>query len=331
MSIIRKFVNSTINILGKLRVKVNEVLSNLTEAARTNSYIETYGNKADTVNLHIKENSDNDLKKAFEFNTRKAILRMGLRNCVLAVDTTKDLYYGKNGNRNVRQIQPEKGADEAFTYVVISIVKPRPLPLMAIPYRQGDDLATLLKDLLAYSNTLKIRIDCVLFDRGFYIGDLIQYLLDKRIRYLIFVPQNDAMKNYISLTDNLAYFEHIIEWNKYKSWWKTNTQIVIIKDYYMDQKTKRRKKYYWCFATNLRYSLPLIRIYKQRWQIETDFRVHDEARIKSKSNLLIVRYFYFLASLVLMACWEMNRIENPNVTFKKYLKNIEKIFAGEIT
>lgn len=331
MSFIKKFINGTINILGKLRVKVNEIISNLTEAARTNSYVETYGNKADTVNLHIKENSENGLKKAFEFNTRKAIRRMGLGNSVLAIDTTKDLYYGENGELNVRQIEFENGTDEAFTYVVLSIVEPRPLPLMAVPYKQGDDLATLVKELLDYAQTLKIRIECVLFDRGFYIGDLIQYLLDKRIRYLIFVPQNDAMKTYISLTDNLACFEHVMEWNKYKSTWKTKTQIVIIKDYYIDRKTKERKEYFWCFATNLKYSLPLIKIYKQRWQIETDFRVQDEARIKSKSNLLIVRYFYFLTSLVLMANWEVNRIENPKVTFKKYLKNIEQIFSKEIT
>jgi IS4 transposase len=88
---------------------------------------------------------------------------------------------------------------------------------------------------------------------------------------------------------------------------------------------------YWIFATNLKHSISLIKTYKQRWQIETDFRVHDEARIKSKSNIPIVRYFYFLTSLILMANWQVNRIEHPNVPFKRYLKNIEQIFSIEIT
>ena len=87
--------------------------------------------------------------------------------------------------------------------------------------------------------------------------------------------------------------------------------------------------WYWCFATNLRQSLYLISKYKRRWQIETDFRVHDEARIKTKSNEPIVRYFYFLTSLVLLANWEANRLSHPTICFKKYLKQVQEEFEKE--
>jgi hypothetical protein len=329
MSFIHKFVNGTINILGKLRVKVNEIISKLSEASRANSYIETFSNKADTIHLRIKDNSEKDLKKAFEFNARYAIGRMGLGNVICAIDVTAELYFGENGGLNVRQIKPENGTEESFSYVVLEIIKPRSLPLMAIPYKQGDDLATIVKELLNYAKSLKIIIEAVLFDRGFYIGDLIQFLNDNHIKYLIFVPENDAMKDYIALTNKFRVFNHVIKWNKYKSTWETPVKIVIIYD-----KIWRKGKeieYYWIFATNLKHSISLIKTYKQRWQIETDFRVHDEARIKSKSNIPIVRYFYFLTSLILMANWQVNRIEHPNVPFKRYLKNIEQIFSIEIT
>ena len=179
-----------------------------------------------------------------------------------------------------------------------------------------------------YARSLSIIIEAVLFDRGFYIGNLIQYLNDNRIKYLIFVPENEAMKDYIALTNKFAYFNHVIKWNKYRSNWKTPVKIVII----WDEIIRKGKKieYYWIFATNLKHSISLIKTYKQRWQIETDFRVHDEARIKSKSNIPIVRYFYFLTSLVLMANWQVNRIKHPKVPFKRYLKNIEYIFTTEI-
>src|SRR3989344_2786347 len=185
---------------------------------------------------------------------------------------------------NVRQKKFENGTDEAFSYVVLSVVKPNPLPLMALPYRQGDDLTTIVKELLEYAKSLSITIQCVLFDRGFYIGELIDYLSSERIKYLIFVPQNKAMKRYISQTENIASFNHEMKYNKRKSLWKVQTRIDILKD--------STRNYYWCFATNLRQSLYLISKYKQRWQIETDFRVHDEARIKTKSNDPIIRYFY---------------------------------------
>jgi hypothetical protein len=329
MSFIKRFVNSTINILGKLRVKVNEILSAFSEAGRTNGYVETISNKADTVHLRIKDNSERNLKRAFEFNAKNAIGRMGLGKVICAIDVTGELYFGNNGGINVRQIKHENGAEESFSYVVLEVIKPHSLPLMAIPYKQGDDLTAIVKELLNYAKTLRILIEAVLFDRGFYIGDLIQFLNDNLIKYLIFVPENDAMKSYIALTDKFAYFNHIMKWNKYKSTWETPVKIVII----WDEIIRKGKKieYYWIFATNLKHSILLIKTYKQRWQIETDFRVHDEARIKTKSNLPIIRYFYFLTSLVLMANWQVNRIEHPNVPFKRYLKNIEYIFATEIT
>ncbi len=324
MSILKKFIEKTINIFGKLKTKVQKIVSSIVEAARTISYVETVSNKADTLHRYVKENDERTLKRAFEFNTRKAIGRMGLGKCTLAIDPTAELYYGKNGKLNVRQKKFEKGADEAFTYVVLSVVEPKPLPLMALPYRQGDDLTALVKELLEYARSLPIIILCVLFDRGFYIGDLISYLSTEKIRYLIFVPQNEAMKRFIAQTKTIASFCHEIKYNKRKSYWKTQTRIVIIKD-------STIKDYFWCFATNLRQSLYLISKYKQRWQIETDFRIHDEARIKTKSNDPIVRYFYFLTSFVLLANWEVNRLLHPEVCFKKYLKLVQEKFEDEIT
>jgi len=319
---IKKFITNIIKkVSNGLKVATHKIVASLVEAARTISYVETVSNKADTLHRHIKQNSENDLKRSFEFNTRKAIGRMGLGRVTLAVDTTHELYYGKNGKLNVRQKKHERGTGEAFAYVVLSVVKPNPLPLMAFPYRQGDDMTTIVKELLNYARTLPITIQCVLFDRGFYIGDLIAYLSSEKIRYLIFVPQNKAMKRYILQTNNIASFNHEIKYNKRKSWWKTRTRIDVIKDSVKD--------YHWCFATNLRQSLYLIAKYKQRWQIETDFRVHDEARIKTKSNEPIVRYFYFLTSLVLLANWEVNRLLHPTICFKKYLKIVQEASEKE--
>jgi len=326
---IKKFVESTINTLGKLRIKVNDVLSPIIEAARTKSYVETYSNKADTLHRHIKDNSERDIKRAFEFNTIKAIRRMGLGRVVLAIDGTKEIYFGKNGGLNVRQIKHERGAEEAFEYVVVEIIKPRSLPLMAIPYKQGDDVTAIVKELLNYALSLKIIIEAVLFDRGFYIGELIEFLEYKRIKYLIFVPENNAMKKYIASTEKFAWFNHQVKWNKHKSNWEIDTKIVIIWDEII--RKARRTEFYWIFATNLKHSRGLIKIYKQRWQIETDFRVHDGARIMSKSSIPIIRYFYFLLSLLLMANWEVNRINHPEVTFKRYLKNVEELIRLEVT
>lgn len=327
MSNIRKYINSIIKkVSNNLRVATSTIISALIEAGRTISYVETVSDKADTLHRHLKNISELDLKRAFEFSTRKAISRMGLGRVVLAIDTTQELYYGKSGKLNVRQVKHEKGTDEAFTYVVLSVVEPKPFPLMALPYKQGDDLTALVKELLMYARKLPFVIELILFDRGFYIWDLISYLSSERIRYLIFVPQNKAMKKYIAQTKLIASYEHIRRYNKYRTWNLAKTKIVVIKDMINND-----KDYYWCFATNLEQSIHLICKYKQRWQIETDFRVHDEARIKSKTNIHLIRYFYFLTSLILLANWEVNRIMYPEMSFKRYLKFVEEQFKVEIS
>ncbi len=329
MSIKKYITNIVKKVSNGLKVATHKIVAALVEAARTISYVETVSNKADTLHRHIKQTDKRTLKRAFEFNTRKAVGRMGLGRVTLAIDTTNELYYGKNGKLNVRQKKHERGTGEVFTYVVLTVVKPNPLPLMALPYRQGDDMTTLVKELLKYAKSLPITIQCVLFDRGFYIGQLIDYLTSEKMRYLIFVPQNKAMKRYISQTDSIASFNHEMKYDKYKSSWITKTKIVIIKSKYFNKKKNKLMDWYWCFATNLRQSLYLISKYKQRWQIETDFRVHDEARIKTKSNEPIVRYFYFLTSLVLLANWEVNRLSHPTICFKKYLKQVQEEFDKE--
>ena len=313
-------------VSDNLRVATAEIVKALTEAARTISYVETVSNKADTLHRYVKQTSELELKRAFEFNTRKALGRIGLGKVALSIDLTKELYFGKNGRLNVRQVKNEKGTTEAFTYLVLSVVEPKPLPLMAISYKQGDDLTVKTEELLNYAKTLPFIIDVVLFDRGFYIWDLISYLSSEKIRYLIFVPQNKAMKKYIAQTTLFASFEHVRKYNKNKSCFIGRTKIVVIKD-----SIKNRKDYYWCFATNLKSSLYLIAKYKQRWQIETDFRVQDEARVKTKSNYAIVRYFYFLTSLILLANWEVDRLYHPERCFKRYLKFVEEQFEVEIT
>ncbi|MFB5606376.1 MAG: transposase [Nitrosarchaeum sp.] len=332
MSKLKQYIKSILkSISNSLRVATHKLCSAIIEAARTISYVETVSNKADTLHRIIKNTDEETLKKAFEFNSRKAIARMGLGRVTLAIDTTKELYYGKNGKLNVRRTKYEKGTNTSFEFIVLSIVDPMPLPLMALPCRQGQDKAALCKELLNYAKSLKIKINCVLFDRGFYIGELMEYLSSVKLRYLIFAPQNKAMKKFIAKTDSVNLFCHEIKWNKNFSWWKTETKIVVIRSKFFNQKKKVLEDCYWCFATNLKQSLNLISKYKQRWQIETDFRVHDEARIKSKSNELIIRYFYFLTSLILVANWEVNRLVHPKICFKKYLKIIEESSKTEET
>ncbi len=87
------------------------------------------------------------------------------------------------------------------------------------------------------------------------------------------------------------------------------TRIVFVRD--------KEDKFTWSFATNMIFDdyYAYVGFYKRRWRIETNFRVEDEAKIKSKSIFPVIRYFYFLTGLLLHSIWLVFRKEIPFKTF----------------
>jgi IS4 transposase len=159
----------------------------------------------------------------------------------------------------------------------------------------------------------------MVFDRGFYISELIDYLEANKLKYLILVPEKKGrLKSYVENTNLLGKFKHEMKYSKDKSTWKPKTTIVICRDFYKD--------FYWLFATNINFRsrIEYIWHYKKRWQIETNYRVEDEARIKSKSSNHQIRFFYFLVSLLFHLLWIVHKNVKDYVPFKRYLDIIEK-------
>jgi len=85
----------------------------------------------------------------------------------------------------------------------------------------------------------------------------------------------------------------------------------------------------WCYATNLNPSLYLCCEYPKRWCIETGFRVHDEARIKSKSPFMKIRFFYHLIGMLMIILWRLQNTITEYV-FKKYLEFIDYQFIKKL-
>ena len=261
--------------------------------------------------------------REFEKVVRFAITNLKLKRVKIAFDTTEDPTWMKD-NHNLRPSAYDKHLP-CWNFLNVSIVEPHFIPLMSVPYTMLDDLDNLVIDLLNYVKKLSITVELILFDRGFYHAHLIDYLEGKNRRYswpyLILVPKNKKIKEYIEQTDNFNFFHHEFKYSKDKSNWKPSTTIIVRR---IDEQTC------WCYATNQKPSLLLIMEYSKRWNIETGFRIHDESRIKSKSRNYLIRFFYHLLGMLLIILWRMqNRIEY--YVFKRYLKFIEyQYYSDEI-
>lgn len=326
MTLFSMFINKCLSLLRLGRSWFSRLIAGIVEAGRTISYVETVNPKqSDTLHKEVKWCDIQLFKKEFENAVRKGIKAMRLGIVKVAIDVTEEPYWGKEGKHNTRTKVHER-SDESWQYINLSIVDPKFIPLMSLPYRQIDDLDNLVMDLLEYLRALPIRVNLVLFDRGFYHWKLIDYLENRRggrpWPYLILVPKNDAMKVFISQTEGkLGVFRHEGEHLKDKSGWRPTTKIVICKGIGKD---KKGEPIDWCFSTNQRATLKLVRIYRKRWNIETGFRIQDEAKIKSKSSNPLIRFFYHLLSMLIILMWRLYNYFEHYLVFKRYLKCLEQ-------
>jgi len=296
----------------------NSLMQSIIEAGRTIGYVETLNSsKTDKFHLSIKESDKRLFMREFEKVVRFAIAKLKLKKIKIAFDTTEDLTWIKESYH----LRPSVYKHEllCWNYLNVSIVEPYFIPLMRIPYTMFNNLDNLVIDLLNYIKSLKIIVGLVLFDRGFYHAHLIDYLEKRNWNYLMLVPENKKVKDYIEQTNYFNFFKHEFKYKKEMGSWRTSTTIIVKR---IDEKTC------WCYATNQKPSLNLTLEYKKRWNIETGFRIHDEARIKSKSKNSLIRFFYHLLSMLLIILWRLqNKISY--YVFKRYLKFIEYQFYSE--
>jgi len=281
------------------------------------------------LHKEIKQNDKKVFMHEYEFVVRWAIPELKLKNkhVKIGIDVTEDLTWTEHGSGNTRP-STHKGQHhiESWQHLNVAIVEPFFLPLMSVPYRQIDDLDTLVINLLKYVKTLPIIVDLILFDRGFYHAYLIDYLENRRGRkawpFLIFAKKTDAVKDYIYQTDIFDWFDHTMKHSREKSTWHSQTTLVVWKP-----DPEVHPDIAWPFATNQEPTQELMDSYPKRWGHETGFRVHDEARIKSKSSNPLVRYFYHLLSMVMIVLWRIQSVRKQHVVFKRYLKSVEYKYA----
>jgi hypothetical protein len=310
--------------LSSIILPLNKIAYFLAKTAKSNSYIETLGDHADPLHLWIKRSYEDNFKAAFESQVRKAIKHLHISYARLAFDITAEPFYGRTRGVYIFDTPPDKKHGGEFRFITVCLItRNKEIPLMALPLSLGSQ-TRLVIGLMKYCQTLFKGIRLALFDRGFYNGELIDFLEARKIKYIILVPEKKGrIKGYVEETEELGKFRHQMRYSKKKSTWKPNTTIIVCKRIGVN---KQGKSLDWIFASNIQFRtrVEYVYYYKRRWQIETNYRVEDEARIKSKSTNYLIRYFYFLISLLFHLLWIVNKNLKYYAPFKKYLDNIEQ-------
>ena len=318
------FVNRGLGLSPKgSSLSAFEYNRDLLKAAMANTYIETVGSRADSLHLAIKAVPASNFYQQYLRSVRIVSSKFGLleEDVILAFDYTDENFYGKVEGFWMHGWTGEKAITGKFKFLTCALVSshiPEKIPLISIPIHLGHNMAKEVCFCLSLVEPLVGSIKLVLYDRGFYSKELMLALANANHPYLIFVPKNEKVKKELAEMSESERKKINYEFtvNKDKTVFHGETTLAFLKRI-LDP--KNGKTFDWAFATdqnefNLDHIIPT---YKGRWRIETGFRVQDEARIKSKSKDMKIRYFYFVYEQVLQLLWAI--LYKNELTFKKFV------------
>ena len=240
-----------------------------------------------------------------------------------AIDFTYIPYYGNPDNHYVTGIKNSKGTNYAFVFCVLSVVVDGVRNILYVypVTKDTNKVAYHVKKAINFIKEFGIRISILFLDREFYSEEVVNFLNESPIHYIIPAIQTGKFLRYTKMYSEFPFSLPIvlegwrIENSKTKEIAETN--LAIIKE--IDEKGK---VHIYGFITNLsrdRYSddiTLLSDLYSKRWGIETAFRVEDKFDIHTTTRNGIVRHFFFSISCILYNFW-------ITINFIKQTKNVD--------
>jgi len=309
LKMIKKFINYSLDLSDdKNDVTGYGLLYPLLQASSCNTYVETISDKADTLYLRCKESMISMVEHAY-LNYIRGIsnkFKLNEKEVILAFDYTDEDFYGNVQGFDIHGWTGKDAVTGHFKFLTCSIISddiPEKIPLISVPIKIGNYKSQTIIYCLSLIKNYIGKINLILFDRGFYNNDLMFELTKLNYPYLIFVPKRKEYKQlFEELEEKKTLFVHDYTLNKDMSNFEGETYLAFLKQIY---DPKSDKNYDWIFSTNVeKITLgDILKQYKKRWRIETQFRVQDEARIKCKSKEMKIRYFLFLFEQMLQTIW----------------------------
>ncbi len=332
IAMLRHFIDNSLGLSRTTHELTGfELSESLLDAAAYNTYIETVGNKSDTIYLHAKESMSEMTTHAYAEVIKRISQRIDWKsNQMLAFDYTNEDFYGEVQGLDIHGWKKGEAITGTFKFLTCSLISddiPEKIPLISIPIQIGHNMSYAVNYCIKLIQPYIGNISLILFDRGFYAKELMYDLNKLNLPYLILAVKRD--ESYV--TEELAMMQkdekkvinHTYELNINKTVCEFESKLAFLKGIF----SKRlNTEIDWVFATNLdEINLDgIIKTYRKRWRIETQFRVQDEAMIKCKSKEMKIRYFIFMFEQLLQTLW-MCFHKKEEVSFKEFLIEIHKV------
>lgn len=312
---IESFINKLFSIKQNVVWKAQDYAKLMATAASHSTYLETVNSRnmpnADTLHYRIGQDTDlNVLTSTFLNLTKRHLRRFRYRRVVVIIDYTHEPFFGRTQNDWIHGYKPASGSRGCYKFLAVSIlvdncryfVYAKPINLIA-------DETFELWQMLAKLKEAQVRIECVLMDRGIArSSENLALFKDMNVRCL------GLYQKYRNVKKIISGMKHKTVNRKFRVK-GVPTRLVIGKD--------RFRKFAWVFVTDMELGEfdKYLKLYKKRWNIETGFRMQDEAQIKTKSTDVRVRFFLFIAALLLYNCWKSLCVK---ISFKRFVIELQR-------
>lgn len=302
----------------KNAVTIRNISTTLIEAALNSSFVNESCKSTEKISksqiIYRKLDLNvNEIEFAFRENANKFLnlLKIFSRNrkFILSFDETEDPFYGKfnkaKDNLYLHDLTyAQKGAKYCYKYLTLAITCDNGVRyiLDGIILKRGSYVEDYVYEMIKNVKE-KIKIEVVLFDRGF-AWSVIWKLQELKVNYMVFwKKQGNWYKKYFNEMKDGEFCEinRSYKYPRDKTKYKIESKFVLIK-----QHEYEGKKYDWIFATNLsqKSAKKYVVRYKKRWGIETIFRVTDDIRIYTTSTNPLTRYFLFMFTCFVYNVWK---------------------------
>ena len=324
---LEKFVDLSLGISNKKNSLSPAIINGcILGACAQNTHIETICNKSDTIFRDIKlaDSSMATFSYLDFINQVSKKINLHEKNVILAFDYTNEIFWGDVQGLDIYGTKKSDKGTGKFQFLTCSQVSGKlhaKIPLISVPVKMGHNKSHVITYCLELIKKYIGNIELILFDREFYIKELMMTLNYLNLPYLIFVPKK---KGEIEDTLNEMYVGetrtkvHEFKVNKNKSNYKDETLMAFLKEIY---DVKSGIHFDWCFVTNVKdFEVDkMVPTYKCRWRIETGFRVQDEADSKTSSKEMKIRYYMFLYEQLLQSIWYIFYKKEEEVSFKQFV------------
>ncbi len=288
----------------------NEHLNLLISASLVNGFAEGVSKSlgesptAETLLSYIKSQREARVKQIFDNlidgNVKDLRKRRKLRVPVpVALDLHDVMYYGNHEETPmVIGTMHRDGSNYSFKYLTASVLADGERLIVAVTgLASGSELVSSTTQIVRkLQEELKIRIRYLVFDGGFFHTNLLRFLEESGLKYIVRMAPTYKTKK-MRLWQGRR-FTYTTSGHRRRESEQASFEVVVAYD--------KTKDYKYLFATNLPYKAEtILRLFKNRWGIETSYRMSNQFLIKTTSRNYVVRLFYYLFACLVYNSWVM--------------------------